>query len=149
MEKNIKAGIVKPTFSAVHHSQQLYTKQLRQLIKENRPLLNEEWDGYQDLLATSTLGLGVSKEFKIFIDGEIYHFGNVETAARWIAIQTKNRICIPSDYGYKGSPDIDIKVFWEKLLELLYFVFPVSLDTAVRMSKELPQSPGFEGVEIK
>jgi len=149
MDKKIKDGIIKPTFSAVHHSQQLFIKLLMQLIKENRGLTEQEWDTYQDLLATSTLGLGVNKEFKIFIEGTIYHYGNIESVARWIASQTTNKIHIPSDYGAAASPSIEIKIFWEKLLELLYFVFPVALDTAVKMSKEIPSSPGFDGVEIK
>ena len=58
-------------------------------------------------------------------------------------------VSVPSDYGDLGSPPIEIKVFWSKLLEHLYFIFPLSLDKAISMSKEIEKSKDFKGELVK
>ena len=149
MSKEIKNSIVKPTFSAVHKSQQLLIGLLRELIKNNRCLNPKEYEYYHNCISSSTLGLGSSKTFRIYIDGKIFTFGNVEFVARWLSDQTKNEVAIPPELGEIGSKPVDIKVFWKKLLEHLYYVFPIALETAIAMSKEIPGDTGFKGELVK
>lgn len=149
MSKKITDTVSKPTFTAVHTSQQLLIDYLNKLIEENRPISKKERRKYHDLLSSSTLGNGTTKTFRIFIEGEIYNFGNVEFVARWIGDQTTDKICIPSDMGEIGSPQIEIKFFWKKILEHLYFVFPVALQQAIQMSQEIPGDTSFDGVLVK
>jgi len=128
--------VSKPTFSAVHGSQEAQQDLLEDLIRDNRSLKASELSYFRNLMASSTLGLGTIKDFNIYIQGKVYHYGNVESAARWLGRQSSNKIGIPSDYGFPGSPIIDIKFFWEKLLELLFFIYPRALDMAICMSRE-------------
>jgi len=128
--------IFKGTFEAVDNSQQQFRRHLETLIKENRPLKDEEEKTlfYREL-SHSTLGLGVFKVYNIQLE-RMYRFGNVESTARWLAGQTDKMVVIPGDCGKVDSFPVKIKVLWEKLLDLLYFVFPNALDKSISMSKE-------------
>jgi hypothetical protein len=133
--------VYKPTFEAVENTQQQLRRHIEQLIQENRPLKDEtEKTLFLKELAHSTLGLGTFKKFSIYIDRS-YDLGNVESTARWIASLTKSTVIINKE-GYSSSPSIEIHKLWEKCLELLYFVFPLALSEAIRMSRETETSGG-------
>lgn len=133
--------VFKPTFEAVENIQQQLRRHIENLAKENRCLKGEEEKTlFYKELSHATLGLGTFKSFTIEID-RMYRYGNVESIARWLADQTQNKISIPGEEGKKKSPEIDISIGWKKLLELLFFVFPVALDKAISMSRETEAFP--------
>jgi len=129
-------SVIKPTFSAVHQAQESLRVFTEKLIHENRPLATDERANYYNLIASATLGLGVVRDLRIYIGNKIFRFGNVEYYARWLGTLTKNRGCIPSDMGNPPSETIDISVFWSKLLDELFHIYPLALDKAISMSKE-------------
>lgn len=136
-EENIQTfSVTKPTFSAVHSAQETLRIFLEELIQKNRSLKPDERSRYYDLIASSTLGLGVNRGFKIYIDCQIFRFGNIESASRWLGQQKENMACIPPIYGNKGSQKVDISFFWSTLLDELFYIFPLALDRAISMSKE-------------
>jgi len=132
---NTEFSVTKPTFSAVYQAEEELRVFIEKLIEENRPLTPDERKHYYNLLASSTLGLGVGRDFRIFID-TIFRFGTVESTGRWLGQQTENMICIPGDMGNQPSNKIPIGVFWSKLLDELFHIFPLALDRAISMSKE-------------
>ena len=129
--------VFKPTFEACESMQQQLRRHLETLIKENRPLENEEERTlFYKELSHATLGLGTYKVFNIQLDQGMFRYGNVESIARWLAGQTNNMVVIPGDCGKINSPPTEIKILWRKLLDLLYFVFPNALDKSLSMSRE-------------
>lgn len=143
MEKKKSSHIIiKPTFEACLSSQERLRLKITELIDTNQPIQSEEERSeFIRLLAHSTLGLGTFKKFIIILD-QTYHFGNVESTARWLAIQTQNKVIIPGDMQRANSPPYDIKFFWEKLLELLFSVYPEALQKSISMSREGESMPG-------
>ena len=138
----------KPTFEAVKQAQNGLRVLLLKLIDENRALNKKEQKQYFDLIAYSTLGLGTVTQFKIFND-RIYTMKNIECAARWLGIQTKNKISFPGELGSEDSDPIAIKLFWQRLLEYLFQIFPLALDKSISMSKEIEKRDSFRGALVE
>lgn len=129
-------SVTKPTFSAVHQAEEELRVFLEELIQGNRSLSPDERERYYNLLASATLGLGVGRDFRIFIGHKIYRHGTVESCARWLGTQKENMVCIPGDMGNPPSQKIAISIFWSKLLDELFHIYPLALDRAISMSKE-------------
>lgn len=145
--------VIKATFLDCSRSQDRLRKKLQKLIAENRCLNDSERDVFFQELAQATYGLGITKPFVIYIKvddipGQIYTMGNIEGVARWLAMQTSNQICVPSDMGKACSPMVDISVFWDTLLQGLFYVFPAALDRSSAMSKERDATTGGMGYEF-
>ena len=116
-------------------------RHLEKLIRENRCLKGEkERTLYYKEISHATLGLGITKEARIYVD-HIYDMENLEYFARWLGNQTENIIVIKKD-GYPDSPPFEIKIAWQKLLDLLLSVFAHALDKSISMSKEIESLPG-------
>jgi len=129
--------VFKPTFMAVESMQQQLRRHLESLIAENRPLHDEaEKTLFYRELSHSTLGLGICRDFRIYLGNKIYRHGNIESSARWIASLTSSDAVIPGDMGNPASIKVSISVFWKKLLDELFFIFPMALDKSISMSRE-------------
>ena len=139
--------IVKRTFEDTLNFQEELRTTLEDLIKENRCLNKEERGVFIRQLSHATFGLGVQKEVKIFLD-HLYAVGSVEFFARWLARQTSKTIVIKRD-GYPPSPPFEIRLAWDKLLDMLFTVFPLALDRASAMSKEYDSSLSGDAYEFK
>jgi len=140
--------IVKATFEDCLNAQERLREKINELAKKNRCLTEGEREDFFRELAHSTYGLGITKAFRIFIENKIYTLGSVESVARWIASQDKNKLCIPGEFGNPPSPEIDISILWQRLLDLLYSVFPIALDRSSSMSKERDASTGGMGYDF-
>lgn len=143
MNENKKTShiVMNLTFEATEQIQQKLRRHIEKLIKENRPLKDEEERTlFYKELSHSTLGLGTKIPAKIFIE-HLYEIGTAEFFARWVAKQTEKDIIIKKD-GFPDSPSFEIKIAWEKLLDLLFAVFPHALDKSISMSRELDSSSG-------
>ncbi|MEO5350857.1 MAG: hypothetical protein H7836_14615 [Magnetococcus sp. YQC-3] len=135
--------VVKMTFEDTLKAQQKLRKILLVLINENRCLQDDERDLFFDLLARSTFGLGISKRFKIFYPS-VVDFSDVESGARWLASQNVNPLVIHRE-NLPDTEPIQINVLWQRLLDLLYGVFPIALDRSSAMSREIPKTIGGDG----
>jgi hypothetical protein len=141
-------GLEKPTYSAVLDCQNTLKELLDVLIKENRALSPREKKDYFLLFPSATLGEGADKPFRIFLNGKIYHLGTVERIGRLLGDQNDSKIWFKGDYGDLDTPVTDINVFWKKLLEYLYELFPYSLDKALSMSKEIEKGKTGQGYRV-
>ena len=142
--------LVKMTFEAVLTAQEEFRKKLDVLIKENRPIRDEdERDLFFSLLAHSTLGLGVNQKYSIYLD-RYYSVGNIESAGRWLAYETDVMIQTPKIFN-EGmvTPETPISFFWEELRNQLFYVFPMALDKSMSMSKEKSEQPQTSGYQIE
>jgi len=140
--------VLKSTFEDCLDSQERLRAIITQLAQENRCLNVDEQGEFFRELAHATYGLGREKRFNIFIDG-VVNMSNVEAASRYIATRTSNKVCIPGEYGNDTSPPVDISILWDRLLLLLYDVFPAALDRSSAMSKERDASSGGESYSFK
>lgn len=139
--------VVKRTFEDCLRSQIRLRRILRILISDNRPLESEEEREYfLSELGHATYGLGAKMPFKIF-NPYVIDLDSIESAARIICDQDSNPVVI-SCPGVKDSPPIEIKLLWQQLLNSLYTIFPLALDRASAMSKELDASITGEGYDF-
>jgi len=140
------------TFQDVLNSQEQLRNVIETLIKENRPLTDEERGDFIRLLGCSTFGLGRNQAFSMKISDRhgMERLGSVEKIARVLAKETKDHLVFIRELGYnkQGEVSIPINIFWSALLYHLFDVFPEALDRASAMSKEIDMNTGGEGYEF-
>jgi len=124
------------TFEDVRNAQKKFREFLDNLIENNRPLEIKERNKYFNLLAMSTLGIGIELKEKLMIqdDSGFKHvLGDFEYVAGWIAYQEKNKITIG------GSPDektIEIWKIWFSIRDMFLKVRGYALKMSVKISAE-------------
>ena len=124
------------TFEDVRNSQKKLRKLLDILIKENRCLNENERNKYFDLIANSTLGVGVDLAEHIMIEDNIgfkHDFGNIEYFLGWVAYQTTNPIII----GKKpDTKEIQMQKIWEEIRDMFFKIRGHALKMSVKISAE-------------
>lgn len=117
------------TFEDVSQAQDKLLKIVDRCIQEKRCLKKSERKNFFRKYRWATLG--VDSKMNINIQGEkkSYNLGHVGHAAYWLAYQQQNVVSM-------GDEQIEIQVFWKKLRDKLFYIFPVALRMAVKMSKE-------------
>ena len=116
------------------------------LIQDNRALTDEERTVFFEELGRATYGLGSTVRFRIYMP-ELIDVGTVESAARLIASERDALVCLPRE-GLPYSSGIEIRVLWKRLLQLLFFVFPLALEKSSTMSKEYDAGAGGGGYDF-
>ena len=134
--------ILKSSFEDCLDSQERLRAIITKLASENRCLVASEQEEFFREMAHSTFGMGRNAPFKVYIEKDIFSLHDVEYASRFISTRTSNKVSIPNEYGTDPSPPVDISVLWERLLLLLFGVFPIALDRSSAMSKEKDNTTG-------
>lgn len=144
---------LKRTFEDVLNAQEEIRDTLQDLIKENRCLTKEERGVFLRQLAHATLGLGREHPYNIIISEYTGDetLGSVEFIARRLCMETENVLKYKRQYDYSRELKefvIPISKFWEALLYGLFDVFPLALDRASAMSKEMDATTGGAAYEF-
>jgi len=136
------------TFEDVKNSQKQFRKLLDKLIDENRPLLDKERDKYFNILALSTLGVGVDLDENFLIEdnnGCKHILGNIEYVAGWLAYQDSMKVSVGK---HPDNVEIDIWQLWERLRDMFFKVRGHALKLGAKISAEQIKLGGSIPAEI-
>jgi len=145
--------IVKRTFEDTLNAQEELRNSLEMLIKENRCLTSDERNVFSRQLAFSTLGLGRELDYTIEIseyNGK-ESLGSMEYFARYLMMLDKNYMMfkrLTDNSNLTNNIKVPISKLWKQLLFSLFNVFPLALDRASAMSKEVDATVGDSGYEF-
>lgn len=124
------------TYKDTLHNQKLLREKLEILIKENRPLEEEEKNYYLEKLSKSLLGIGVNVTTYYNIEhgkiplGKLHYF-----AEKMVYINTKT-----VNITYNGQKiTIEIKELWKTLLDYVLKIYPHAQGKAIQISSERPK----------
>lgn len=137
--------VYRATFEVVIEKQEMLRQMLDELIKEGRPIKNdEERKKYLLLLARSTLGVGTDDSIDSTIlmstEGKIK---NIERTARWLAYQEDEIVEMPRwcEPPALVGQEYKIQEVWKMLRNALFSTFPKAINLAVQASPErIPQT---------
>lgn len=124
------------TFEDVKNAQKNFRELLDILINNNRCLNKNERNKYFDILALSTLGVGIDLQEPFIIEGNTgfkHLIGNFEYVAGWLAYQDNNKIIVGKNPDVE---EIDIYKFWKNLRDMFLKVRGHALKMGVKISAE-------------
>jgi len=145
--------IVKRTFEDTLTSQEQLRNSLEMLIQENRCLTSDERNVFSRQLAFATFGLGREIDYTIIVSNYIGRetLGSVEYSARLIMMLDENYMMfkrITDNTNTMKEIKVPISKLWKALLYGLFDVFPLALDRASAMSKEVDATGSDSGYEF-
>ena len=150
--------IVKYTLEAVFSAQERLRKHLDQLIKENRPIKDEnERDRFFRELTYSTLGLGaVETEFMTPGSGRMFYVLNLDGFVREFTYYNDKIVSkeyIGNDHANTKSTDnntsLPISEMWNLIKMHLFAIFPKAIDRATSISKETSDKGKSTGYKVE
>lgn len=130
---------LRATFEDVLQAQTQLRRMLKQLIRENRPIRDDnERDRFFGLFARSTLGLGHQVKIDVGFGGnEWIRFSSVDEFAGCLAYYKQDGECRRRFEDYRrGWTSASMGALWDHLILRLYLVWSLALDRASSISAE-------------
>lgn len=114
-------------------------RQLRRLvlrkIERNVGLSRKEEEFFDEIIATALLSQGSNiKAFHVLPDGKKLYMGTVHSFALWMCDIKGSEVTLKN---YSNNYKVQIKDLWKTLYRYLIELFPLALDEAIHMSREV------------
>ena len=129
------AELQQATFAEIEkHQRELIFGYLQQLRKEKRPLTDDEREDFWQVLAFSTLGLGITSNFMLKSNGNKYDLGSLEVYCRQLSFETGKNVEINAAGKRVVVP---IEQLWESMQNCLYIPMAMALTRSFDQSPEI------------
>jgi hypothetical protein len=128
------------TFAEVEkHQRELIFDYLQQLRKEKRPLTDDEREDFWQVLAFSTLGLGIKTDFVLKSNGNKYDLGCLEVYCRQLSFETGKNV----EINAAGKRvEVPIEKLWMAMQNCLYVPMAMALTRSFDQSPEIIMRKG-------
>jgi len=128
------------TFAEIEkHQRELVFDYLKQLKEEKRPLTEDEREDFWQVLAFSTLGLGIKTNFILKSNGNKYDLGCLEVYCRKLSFETGETVEINA-VGKKVV--VPIEELWDAMQDCLYIPMAMALTRGFDQSPEIVMRKG-------
>lgn len=147
--------VLRATFEAVFAAQERIRKHFDFLIKEDRPIKDEEErELFFKELCYATLGHGhdLIVELRHPDVNGVFFRKDIETVLRWMAYQTGDAVLVPLQlHGehQEMKEKMPYYIVWNHLRDQLFSVFPRALEHSVTMSREQDGQRKPSGFEVE
>jgi len=117
------------TFDDVCRAQDKLLFFINECIKKNIILTDTNRQTFIESFRLATLGLGAERRFFIQGNCQRYDLGHVGHAAYWLAYRDTNPVTLGVDL-------IPIRMFWLRLRDECFYLFPKAQEMSIKLSKE-------------
>lgn len=139
----MKDDVARKSFEKVKENQEKLRKKIDKLIKEERPIKDEEErTEFLDMLEWACLGHDGNEPYEVEVNGSIYKIGSVGLFIRYLLYQDKEEIKLPDfPEAPQAVSGVSKKIgpIWKTIRYELFSVFPTALQDSFSKSPETPK----------
>lgn len=135
------------TFIDTANAQNVVLDMIDEMIKSNKTLGKRERKIFLEQYRLATLGVDTGYRYMITGKKGKHDLGHVGHATYFIAYQ-EDPIVKLHVHGTDEEDEIEIKEMWKKLRDMYFYIFPVAIHDAVRISKEQKAGGGGSGADV-
>jgi hypothetical protein len=115
--------------------------QLKQLIEHNRSLLDQEKEGFYEMLPKALLSQGNTNPVSVVIEKGWFTYASVQNLALRLADLTTDKVFLKTSRPEKVEVTVTINELWQFLYNWCQYLFPKACSEAIHMSSETPSRP--------